>query len=52
MFGVVILPVQFGRGLFCYSDFIFFYIDDKEKKFDCEKQSLESLTIPKDTEVL
>ena len=24
-------PVQFGGGLFCYSNFIFFYIDDKEK---------------------
>ena len=31
MFGVVILPVQFGRGLFCFFIFIFFYIDDKEK---------------------
>ena len=28
---VVISPVQFGRGLFCYSNFIFFHIDDKEK---------------------
>ena len=28
MLGVVILPVHFGRGLFCYSDFNFFYIDD------------------------
>ena len=24
MFGVVISPVYFGRGLFCYSDFNFF----------------------------
>ena len=31
MFGVVILPVQFDRGLFRSSIFIFFYIDDKEK---------------------
>ena len=31
MFGVVISPVQFGRGLFCSSIFIFFYIDNKEK---------------------
>ena len=31
MFGVVISPVQFGRGVFCYSNFSFFYIDDKEK---------------------
>ena len=23
--------VHFGRGLFCHSNFIFFYIDDKEK---------------------
>ena len=28
---VVISPVQFGRGLFYYSNFIFFHIDDKEK---------------------
>ena len=45
MFGVVISPVHFGRGLFCYSNFSFFYIDKKE---DHQKQSLESLTIPKD----
>ena len=31
MFGVVISPVEFGRGLFCSSILIFFYIDDKEK---------------------
>ena len=48
MLGVAISPVNFGRGLFCYSNFIFFYIDDKKNKFDCQKQSLESLTIPKD----
>ena len=30
MFGVVISPVQFDRGLFCSSIFIFFYIDNKE----------------------
>ena len=28
MFGVVISLVHFGRGLFCYSNFIFFYIDN------------------------
>ena len=28
MFGVIILPVHFGRGLFCSSSFNFFYIDD------------------------
>ena len=28
--GVVILPVHFGQGLFCYSTFNFFYIDDTE----------------------
>ena len=31
MLGVLISPVHFDRGLFCYSNFIFFYIDDKEK---------------------
>ena len=31
MFGVVISLLQFDRGLFCSSIFIFFYIDDKEK---------------------
>ena len=31
MFGVVIPPVNFGRGLFSYSNFIFFYINDKEE---------------------
>ena len=31
MFWVVISPVHFGQGLFCYSNFNFFYIDDKEK---------------------
>ena len=31
MLGVVILPVHFGRGLFCSSNFIFFYIDNKEE---------------------
>ena len=50
MFGVVISPVHLGRGLFCNSNFIFFLcIDDKEKnKYDYQKQSLKSLTIPKD----
>ena len=47
MFGVVISPVQFDRGLFCSSIFIFFYFDDKEK-IDCQKQSLELLAVPKD----
>ena len=31
MFGVVISHVHFGRGLFSYSNFNFFYIDDKEE---------------------
>ena len=31
MFGVVISRVHFARGLFCYSSFIFFCIDDKEE---------------------
>ena len=31
VFGVVISPVHFVRGLVCYSNFIFFYIDDKEE---------------------
>ena len=31
MFGVVISPVHFGRSLFYYSNFNFFYIDDKEE---------------------
>ena len=51
MLGVVISPGHFGWGLFCYSNFNFYYIDD-EKKIDCQKQSLESLTIPKDIYVL
>ena len=28
VFGVMISPVRFGLGLFCYSNFDFFYIDD------------------------
>ena len=32
IFGVVISPLPFGRGLFCYSNFDFFYIGDKEGK--------------------
>ena len=32
MFGVVILPVYFGRDLFCYSNFNVFYINNKEAK--------------------
>ena len=31
MFGIKILPMHFGWGLFCCCNFIFFYIDDKEK---------------------
>ena len=38
MFGVVISPVHFFRGLFCYSNFNFFYIDDK-KEFKYYKQN-------------
>ena len=30
-FGVVISAAHFGRGLFCYSNFSFLYIDDKEE---------------------
>ena len=30
MFGVVILAVHFGPGLFSYSNFNFFYTDDKQ----------------------
>ena len=30
-FGVVILSVHFARGLFCYSNFNFFNVDDKEE---------------------
>ena len=49
MFGVVIWPVQFDQGLFCFSIFTFCYNDGKEEnKFICQKQSLESLAIPKD----
>ena len=49
MFGVVISPVQFDLSLFRSSIFIFCYTDDKEKnKFDCQKQPLKSLAIPKD----
>ena len=39
MFGIVILPVHFGQGLFHYFNFNSFYR---------QKQSLEYLTIPKD----
>ena len=31
MFEMVISPVHFGRGLFCYSNFNSFYVDDKEE---------------------
>ena len=31
MFGAVISLVHFGRGLFYYSYFIVFYIEDKEE---------------------
>ena len=31
MFGVVILSVQFDAGLFCFSIFVFCYIDSKQK---------------------
>ena len=31
MFGVMISPVHFVRGLFCYSNFNFFYVYDKEE---------------------
>ena len=48
MLEVVISPVRFGRGLFCYSNFNCFHIDDKKETNLWQKQSLESLTIPKD----
>ena len=31
MFGIVIAPVHFDQGLFCYSNFNFFYIADYKK---------------------
>ena len=31
MFGIVIWPAHFVRGLFCYSNFNFFYTDNKEE---------------------
>ena len=31
MCGVMISPAHFGRDLFCYSSFNFFYIDNKEE---------------------
>ena len=31
VFGIVISPLHFGRDLFCYSNLIFFYIEDKEE---------------------
>ena len=31
MFEVLISHSHFGRGLFCYSNFNFFYIDDEEE---------------------
>ena len=31
VFGLVISPVHFGRGLFCCSYFNFLYINDKEE---------------------
>ena len=33
MFEEVISPVHFGRCLSCYSNFNFFYTDDKETNF-------------------
>ena len=44
MFGVVISPVHFVGGFFCHSNFIFFYIDNKEKANSIPRSSLfESL---------
>ena len=50
MFGVVTsLCARLSMLFFIIQILIFFYIDDKEKKkFDWQKQSLESLTIPKE----
>ena len=31
MFGIVVSPMHFDRDLFCYSNFNFLYIDDKEE---------------------
>ena len=31
MFGVIFSSVHFGRRLLCYSNFDFFYIDEKEE---------------------
>ena len=45
MFGVVISPVHFGRGLFCYSDFDFFYIDDKEEANLIARSSYSNLSL-------
>ena len=43
MFGLVISPVHFGGGLFCYSIITFFYIDDKEKNNLIAKSSHSNL---------
>ena len=53
MFGVVISTMHFGRGLFWYSNFKFFDIDDKEETNLTARSSRgESLTITKDMQVL
>ena len=54
MFGVVISSVHFGWGLFCDSNFNFFYIDKNidRNKLITRKQSIESLTIARDIQVL
>ena len=46
----MILRVHFFEVYFVIPFFIYIYIyiDDKEETFDHQKQSLESLTIPKD----
>ena len=49
MFEVLVLPLQFGRGLFCYSSFSFFYIDNKVETNLIARSSHSNLTITKDT---
>ena len=45
MFGVVISPVHFGRGLFCHSNFNFFYIDEKEETIFITRSSHSNLQL-------
>ena len=45
MVGVVILLLHFGRGLFCYSNFTFFSINDKEETNLIARSSHSSLLL-------